>query len=195
LDTHAAPSTTTEHDLIERAQRGQRGAFSSLVRSHRQGVVNLVFRLYGDQNLAEDAAQETFIRAWQQLSRYRARDRARDRAKSTFRNWLFRIATNVAVDELRRRRETVDVNSLTDIASDDKPEASAEAKERSERVQSAILALPPASRTVLILREYEGLSYKEIAEVLDIPHGTVMSRLNYARQRLKERLSPYLEVL
>jgi RNA polymerase sigma-70 factor (ECF subfamily) len=70
-----------------------------------------------------------------------------------------------------------------------------EGEERGERVQRAVLALPPASRAVLVLREYEGLAYQEIAETLDIPVGTVMSRLNYARNRLREALAPYLEVL
>jgi RNA polymerase sigma-70 factor (ECF subfamily) len=96
---------------------------------------------------------------------------------------------------LRRERETVDIDRLLVVSSELGPEAAVEGEERGERVQRAVLALPPASRAVLILREYEGLSYQEIAETLDIPVGTVMSRLNYARNRLREALAPYLEVL
>jgi RNA polymerase sigma-70 factor (ECF subfamily) len=182
------PSTeVNELELIARAQQGDRQAFGELVRCHRAGVVNVVYRMCGDGHLAEDAAQEAFIRAWRGLARYRPR--------SPFRNWLYRIATNVALDVLRRERETVDLDGLSVAASEPGPEASVEGEERGERVQRAVLALPPASRAVLVLREYEGLAYQEIAETLDIPVGTVMSRLNYARKRLREALTPYLEVL
>jgi RNA polymerase sigma-70 factor (ECF subfamily) len=141
----------------------------------------------GDANLAEDAAQEAFIRAWQHLPSYRPR--------SPFRNWVYRIATNAALDTLRREREMVDVDSLPLAASDEGPEAAVEGAERGEQVRQAVLALPPASRAALVLREYEGLSYREIADTLGIPIGTVMSRLNYARNRLRESLAPHLEVL
>lgn len=147
----------------------------------------MVYRMCGDANLAEDAAQETFIRAWQHLPGYRPR--------SPFRNWLYRIATNVARDALRRERETVDADSISLVAHIDGPEAVMEGQERGERVRQAVLALPPASRSVLVLREYEGLSYREIAETLGIPSGTVMSRLNYARNRLRESLTAELEAL
>jgi RNA polymerase sigma-70 factor (ECF subfamily) len=182
------PSTeANELELIARAQQGDRQAFGELVRCHREGVVNVVYRMCGDGHLAEDAAQEAFIRAWRGLARYRPQSR--------FRNWLYRIATNVALDALRRERETLDIDGLSAAASELGPEAAVEEEERGERVQRAVLALPPASRAVLILREYEGLAYQEIAETLDIPVGTVMSRLNYARKRLRETLAPYLEVL
>ncbi len=147
----------------------------------------MVYRMCGDANLAEDAAQEAFIRAWKHLPNYQPR--------SPFRNWLYRIATNAARDTLRRERETVDVDDLPLAAPSVGPEEAAERTERGERVQQAVLALPEASRTVLVLREYEGLSYKEIADTLNIPIGTVMSRLNYARKRLRESLAPYLEAL
>jgi RNA polymerase sigma-70 factor (ECF subfamily) len=141
----------------------------------------------GDVNLAEDAAQEAFIRAWQHLPNYRPR--------APFRSWLYRIATNAALDALRRERETVDVDGLSLVSPDEGPEAVVEEEERGEEVRRAVLALPPSSRAVLVLREYERLSYREIAETLGIPMGTVMSRLNYARKRLRESLSPYLGVL
>jgi RNA polymerase sigma-70 factor (ECF subfamily) len=179
------PSEETELELITQAQQGDRQAFGELVRRHRAGVVNVVYRMCGDANLAEDAAQEAFIRAWQHLLSYRPR--------SPFRNWVYRIATNAALDALRREKETVGVDALPLEASDEGPEATLEGKERAEQVQLAVLALPPASRSVLVLREYEGLSYREIADTLGIPMGTVMSRLNYARKRMLETLSPYLE--
>ena len=187
LDAVTRCGTETELDLIALARQGDRRAFGELVRRHRAGVINVVYRMCGDANLAEDAAQEAFIRAWQRLHSYRPR--------SPFRNWVYRIATNAALDVLRRERETVDIDGLPLAASDEGPEANVEGEERSERVRQAVLALPPASRAVLVLREYEGLSYQEIAGTLNIPMGTVMSRLNYARDRLRKSLAPYLEVL
>ena len=186
MNSRAASETETELELITRAQQGDRRAFGELARSHRKGVINVVYRMCGDENLAEDAAQEAFIRAWQNLPRYRPR--------SAFRNWLYRIATNVALDTLRRERETVDVDELPLPSPEEGPEAVVEKRERGRMVQRAVLALPAASRSVLVLREYEGLSYREIAQTLAIPIGTVMSRLNYARKRLRESLAPALEV-
>jgi len=187
VDSRPALPAETELRLITLAQQGDRRAFGELVRRHREGVVNVVYRMCEDANLAEDAAQEAFIRAWQHLPSYRPR--------SPFRNWVYRIATNVALDALRRERETVNVDMLPPVASQDGPEATVEGKERGEQVRQAVLALPPASRAVLVLREYEGLSYREIADTLGIPIGTVMSRLNYARNRLRELLAPCLEAL
>lgn len=182
-----APATEIELELITKAQRGDRQAFGELVRCHRKGVINVVYRMCGDANLAEDAAQEAFIRAWQHLPNYKPR--------SPFRNWVYRIATNAARDVLRRERETVDIDDLALATSGEGPEAATEREERGERVREAVLALPPASREVLVLREYEGFSYREIAEALGIPIGTVMSRLNYARNHLRKSLAPYLEVV
>jgi RNA polymerase sigma-70 factor (ECF subfamily) len=181
-------STPTEEelDLVVRAQGGDKRAFGELVRRHRKGVVNVVYWMCGDANVAEDAAQEAFIRAWQHLPSYRPR--------SPFRNWLYRIATNAARDSLRRERDVADIDALDLPSSDPGPGAVVERKERGAQVREAVLELPPASRAVLVLREYEGLSYREIADTLGIPIGTVMSRLNYARNRLREALAPHVGV-
>ena len=184
MKTTAIPEET-ELQWIAGAQQGDRQAFGELVYHYREGVINVVYRMCGDANVAEDAAQEAFIRAWQNLPRYHPR--------SPFRNWLYRIATNIALDVLRRERDTADIESMPLVAAGLNPEAVVERNERAERVRQAVLALAPASRAVLILREYEGLSYKEIAETLDIPMGTVMSRLNYARTQLRETLKVCLE--
>lgn len=175
----------TELELIKQAQQGDRRAFGQLVRRHREGAVNVVYRMCGDADLAEEAAQEAFIRAWTNLPRYKPR--------SPFRNWLYRIATNVAVDALRSQKETVDVESVDVPDTESGPEVLTEVRERGERVRQAVLDLPPASRAVVVLREYEDLSYKEIADTLGIPIGTVMSRLNYARTLLRQTLTPYME--
>jgi RNA polymerase sigma-70 factor (ECF subfamily) len=183
----AAPTKSNEQEWIACAQQGDRQAFGELVGLHRQGVVNVVYRMCGDPQLAEEAAQEAFLRAWQNLQRYNPR--------FAFRNWVYRIALNVAVDTLRRERPTLDIAVEPLAASGDSPEAALEHKERAEQVRRAVLDLPPTSRAALVLREYEGLTYQEIAEALDIPIGTVMSRLNYARRQVRRALSQHWEVL
>jgi len=139
-----------------------------------------------DARIAEDAAQETFIQAWLHLSSYRP--------QTSLRSWLYRIAVNAATDMLRRERRILP-NALEDLQLQDPqpgPEALFLQEERTALVKKAILSLPEASRVVLVLREYEGMSYHEIAEALDIPVGTVMSRLNYARKSLKDKLEQKL---
>ena len=179
-------SQANETELVTRAQSGDRNAFSELVRSHAQGALNVVYRMCGDMQVAEDAAQETFIQAWLRLQSYRP--------QASFRNWLYRIAVNTAIDMLRKEKRilpgAVEDLNLTDASPS--PETLVANSERTEMVQDAVLALPDASRAVLVLREFEGLSYQEIAEALDIPLGTVMSRLNYARKLLREKLEVQL---
>ena len=174
-----------ESSLIALAQQGDRGAFGDLVCRYRAGVVNVVYRICGDASLAEDAAQVAFIRAWQNLPKFQPR--------AAFRSWLYRIAINAALDMLRREKPAADIDEMPLVSRTEKVEDRVERQERARRVQQAVLSLPEASRAALVLREYEGLSYQEIAAALDISPGTVMSRLNYARQRLVEMLNPLLE--
>lgn len=181
-------SAINEVELVTRAQNGERNAFSELVRIHAQGVMNVIYRMCGDMQIAEDAAQETFIQAWLHLSAYRP--------QTSLRNWLYRIAVNAATDMLRKQRHILP-NDLEDLQLSDPqpdPEALFFQQERTRLVQKAILSLPEASRAVLVLREYEGMSYHEIADALEIPVGTVMSRLNYARKLLKDKLEQKLFV-
>ncbi len=175
-----------ELELIASARKGDRQAFSELVQKHRDGVVNVVYRMCSDPDVAEEAAQEAFVRAWKNLDSYRE--------QYPFRSWLYRIAMNVALDYLRRERKNLPLDNLLLRSGDDNPEAHLEHNEQIVRVREAIQELPLNSRSVLILREYERLSYREIADTLDIPIGTVMSRLSYARDRLRQSLATYLEV-
>lgn len=174
-----------ESGIINRAKKGDREAFGELVCHYRMGVINVVYRMCGDLGLSEDAAQDAFIKAWQHLAEFRT--------GTSFRNWLYRIAVNAAIDLLRKEKPAADLENLPGLASESRVETQAEQQERIEMVRRAVLALPQASRAVLILREYEGLSYQEISETLDIPTGTVMSRLNYARRKLFEQLSGMVE--
>jgi RNA polymerase sigma-70 factor (ECF subfamily) len=179
-------SKISEAELVTRAQNGERNAFSELVRIHAQGVMNVIYRMYGDVQIAEDAAQETFIQAWLHLTSYRP--------QTPLRNWLYRIAVNAATDMLRKQKRILP-HDLEDLQLKDPqpgPEALFFQNERTALIQKAVLSLPDASRAVLVLREYEGMSYHEIADALEIPVGTVMSRLNYARKLLKEELEQKL---
>lgn len=175
-------SQANEIELVTRAQDGDRNAFSELVRIHSQGVLNVIYRMCGNMQVAEDAAQETFIQAWLRLRSYRP--------QSSLRNWLYRIAVNTAIDIMRKDKRILpgEIEDMNLRDSEPGPEALVASAERTEMVQEAVLTLPDASRAVLVLREFEGLSYQEISESLEIPVGTVMSRLNYARKLLKEKL-------
>jgi len=172
-------ASENEITLIHLAQKGDRSAYGELVRRYHPSVVQIVSRFCGDPDLAEDAAQEAFLRAWSRLPVFRT--------TAPIRNWLFRIALNAARDTLRKRpTERFDeeqLGSMPDRTAG--PETLLIDKERATSVQRAIQDLPDPARSVLILREFGELSYQEIAAVLDIPIGTVMSRLHDARTRLR----------
>jgi len=182
----ATVTAINETELVTRAQNGDRNAFSELVSLHARGVLNVIYRMCGDEQLAEDAAQEAFIQAWLHLPSYRP--------QTPLRNWLYRIAVNAATDKFRKEKRILP-NDIEDLNLTDErpgPESLVSQQERTVLVQKAVLSLPEASRAVLVLREYEEMSYHEIADALDIPVGTVMSRLNYARKLLKDKLEQEL---
>lgn len=181
----AALRVETELDWIARAQQGDRGAFGELVSRYQESVVNVVYRMCGDPQLAEEAAQEAFLRAWQRLGDFRM--------EASFRSWICRIAVNLALDRLRREPLSISLDDLPLASPAAGPELAVERQERARLVQQAVLGLPPACRAALVLREYEGLSYQEIADALGVPIGTVMSRLSYARGQLRQALASYLE--
>jgi len=170
-----------EQDWVRRSQSGDMEAFNELVRCYRLPVIDVVYRMCGDGALAEDSAQEAFIRAWQHIRCLRP--------GSSFRNWLFCIAINVAKDALRQEKPTLEYENMEQLSDSCNPESELIRNSSMRMVRETILSLPEASRAVLILREYQGLSYREIADVLEIPKGTVMSRLSYARQLLADRLA------
>jgi RNA polymerase sigma-70 factor (ECF subfamily) len=177
------PFAEDEGELIWKSQQGDRRAFGELVDRHSAGVIRVVYRLCGDPQLAQDATQEAFMRAWVRLPGFQSR--------APFSHWVYRIAVNIALDTLREKpQESIDESARIALmaATAAEPEAAYLEKEQANLVQNAVNALPEAARTVLVLREYGDLSYEEIAGLLEIPVGTVMSRLNYARNRLREML-------
>lgn len=179
----------SEDQLVASAQNGDRNAYGDLVRRHHHGVTQVIYRMCGDAQLAQDAAQEAFLRAWTHLPKFRP--------GTNLRGWLYRIAINAARDVLRRESKIANTDFDTLGMADPQagPESELLRKERTLIVQKALLELSEASRSVLVLREYGGLTYQEIAGALDIPLGTVMSRLNYARRQLKGALLPHFNHL
>ncbi|MDH7486943.1 MAG: sigma-70 family RNA polymerase sigma factor [Anaerolineae bacterium] len=175
-------ATLTEGQLVARSQQGDKEAFTELVRRYQRLAISIAYRMSGDAMLAEDAAQEAFLRAWQRLASFE------HRGAGSFRAWLCRIVTNMTTDLLRKAHLTAPMEALS-LPGGVCPDEAHLRQEQAQAVQAAILRLPEASRATLILREYEGLSYREISEALGIPMGTVMSRLNYARNRLREELA------
>jgi RNA polymerase sigma-70 factor (ECF subfamily) len=176
----------TEREWIALAKSGDKSAYEQLVQRYQRLVVSVAYRHGLDLAEAEDVAQETFVKAWLALPRFQE-------SAGSLRAWLCRIAINVTMDAHRRSRPMQALDEQI-LDSDSDPADQAEADARIRVVRRALAQLPAASRTALILREYEGLSYTEIATALDIPQGTVMSRLNYARSRMRELLMEAGEV-
>jgi len=170
-----------ENQLVRRAARGDMNAFSEIVERYRVRVLRTAHGIVGSADDAEDVAQQVFVKAWQALETFRP--------GGSLGSWLYRITVNAAIDATRRRRPQVALDDIAPPQAAQRTERSVLDAEEAERVRRAVRNLPPASRAALVLREYEQLSYAEIAEVLNVPLGTVMSRLHYARQSLKESLS------
>jgi len=183
--------------LIERCRAGDLAAFEPLVQKYRQRVYRLAYNVLRDADEAWDVAQDAFIRAFQALPSFRG--------DSAFYTWLFRIAMNVARDRARQHAargrafgtERVDEKDWDRALVDHgiAPDASAAQIEERERIMKALATLSEQHRAIIMLSDLEGLSYREIAEVLGIPMGTVMSRLHHARKRLRDSLGPLLVVL
>lgn len=178
--------------LVERAKRGDVHAFEQLISQYERKVYNLAYRLTSSHEDASDVAQEAFIRAYSSLPEFRG--------DSSFATWLFRIVNNACLDELRKRKrqrvtsldetftmEDGEVDRQLAIADEaDGPEQALERVEVQRTVQESINALDEEYRVVVVMRDIQGYSYNEIADALGINLGTVKSRLNRARNALKE---------
>ena len=172
-----------EVDLLARSQRGDQAAYGELVKRYYQLVITVAARTGASGDMAQDVAQETFLRAWQQLPGFRPQ------GDNSFRAWLCRIAHNLAVDALRRKRPDAELDEQRSGGAAGNPASAYLQTEQAAEIRALVDQLPDACRIVLALREYEGLSYGEIAHALNIPLGTVMSRLNYARTALRKSLT------
>jgi len=196
-DVSPAPKDADERALIERCRAGDVAAFEPLVEKYRQRVWRLAFQVLRDREEAWDCAQDAFVRAFQSLGSFRG--------QSAFYTWLFRIAMNVATDRLRSRGAQARAFGTQAIPAEEwertapdpeaRPDQAAIGAERRERISQALDTLPPNARAIIMLSDVEGLSYREIATVLNCPIGTVMSRLHNARKRLRTALGPMLLLL
>ena len=174
-----------DRQLVALAQGGDPEAFAQLVRRHQKMVYNLALGKTGSHHDAEDVTQTAFLKAWQGIRSFQG--------KAAFSSWLYRLTANAAIDLLRRRRApalSLDDPDLPPLADRDPgPEETSLAAERRRLLWQAIDRLPEAQRTPLVLREMEGLSYREIAQALDLEEGTVKSRLARARLLLRRLLA------
>ena len=187
--------------LVERAKRGDNKAFEMLVVKYQRRIERLIARMVRDVDLVQDIAQETFIRAYRAMPQFRG--------ESAFYTWLYRIAVNTAkkaLGELKRdllvtesaRAGTNDDDDETsrverELTDGETPEGLLASKEIAQAVNAAMEALSPDLRQAITLREIEGLSYEEIAELMNCPIGTVRSRIFRAREAIALRLRPLLD--
>jgi RNA polymerase sigma-70 factor, ECF subfamily len=186
-----------DQQLVERVQRGDKQAFGLLVDKYRRKLARLLSRFIRDQAEVEDVVQEAFIKAYRALPNFRG--------ESAFYTWLYRIGINTAKNYLvsmgRRPQtsneiEVEDAENFEDgdeLRTVDTPETELMTKEIAKTVQTAIESLPEDLKTAIVLREIEGLSYEEIATMMDCPIGTVRSRIFRARESIAERLRPLLD--
>ncbi len=181
-----------EDALVAKARSGNVAAFEQLVLAYEKKVYNLAFRMMGNSEDASDVVQETFLRAFSSLRSFRG--------DSSFSTWVYRIVSNICLDELRKRSrqrvssldepvEGQDGEMIRQVADPSPgPEDALQRTETREQIQRGIASLQEDHRVIVVLRDVQGLSYEEIAQVLGLSLGTVKSRLNRARLALKKRL-------
>jgi RNA polymerase sigma-70 factor (ECF subfamily) len=187
----------TDINLVKRARNGERAAFNTLVERYQRRVFGVCFSMVRNHDDAMDLVQETFVRAYKNMERFEG--------NSSFYTWVYRIAKNVCIDHLRKaqRHRTVDYDDTIGRAEegdgsflpprlDINPAQILGRKELMSKIEEAIAALSPKHREIILLREVEGMAYAEIADVLSISIGTVMSRLFFARKNLQQALSGYV---
>jgi RNA polymerase sigma-70 factor (ECF subfamily) len=170
-------------ELVHRSQAGDTEAFGELVTKYRTKIFIMVCCIVGNENDAWDIAQEGFLKAWRSIHRFEGR--------SSFYTWLYSITVNLTMDSLRRkgRREEVELSdTIPSFLSG--PGVNYECTEIRKRLDAALAKLSPEHRAVVLLKEVEDLQYHEIADVLNLSMGTVMSRLFYARKKLQSMLRP-----
>ncbi len=186
--------------VVRRALGGTEAAYRELVRRYQRPVFSLLYRMVRDRELAEDLAQDTFVKVLNALDSYRT--------EYKFSSWVFKIANNTAIDHLRRRAlDTLSLEGARDATSADRAEATSiqvgdpsetpleelEARELGTAIEAAIGRLRPEYRSCIVLRHVEGRSYEDVAEILGLPLGTVKTYIHRARAELRSSLAPIRE--
>ncbi|UCD24169.1 MAG: sigma-70 family RNA polymerase sigma factor [Gemmatimonadota bacterium] len=195
-------STATDQEVVEQARDGHERAYRELIRRYQRPVFSLIYRMVRDRELAEDLSQETFVKVLNAIDRYRP--------EFKFSSWVFKIANNAAIDHLRRKElDTLSLDGGPDATTAERVEATAlqigdsgespldelEARELGSAIEHAIGKLRPEYQTCIILRHVEGRPYDEIADILELPLGTVKTYIHRARAELREILDPLREML
>ena len=193
---HLDFDTQTDKELAASAAAGNEGAFAELLGRYERPIFSLIYRMVRDRALAEDLAQEAFIRAFNAVSSYDPRYK--------FSSWIFKIANNHTIDHLRRHKlDTVSIDGsphartaqeeeqtrLVVASTDENPQEYVEHRELGDQIEQAIGKLRPEYRTAVLLRHVEGYTYDEISQIMDLPLGTVKTYLHRARGELKEMLA------
>ena len=186
----------TDHDLIALAASGSEKAYRELLDRYQRPVFSLIYRMVRDREKAEDLAQETFVKVFNHIDSFNP--------KYKFSSWIFKIASNLSIDHLRRKEpETISIDGsrnaqtpdqveatrITVESRDENPEEFLIAKELGQEIEQAIGKLRAEYRTAILLRHVEGRPYEEIAEIMDIPLGTVKTYIHRARGELREALA------
>jgi RNA polymerase sigma-70 factor (ECF subfamily) len=189
-------ASATDQEVVVLARHGQEAAYRELVRRYERPVFSLVYRMVRDRELAEDLAQETFVKALNAIESYRP--------EFKFSSWIFKIANNAAIDQLRRREldtlsldgsphaETPEAIEATALQIGDRQETAleeVEARELGGEIEAAIARLRPEYRSCILLRHVEGRPYEEIADILGLPLGTVKTYIHRARNELRLTLA------
>ncbi|HET9150282.1 MAG TPA: sigma-70 family RNA polymerase sigma factor [Gemmatimonadales bacterium] len=188
-------ASLTDQEVVALARSGSEAAYRELLRRYERPIFSLVFRMVRDRELAEDLAQETFVKALNALDSYRP--------EFKFSSWIFKIANNAAIDHLRRREldtlslegsphastpDAIEATALQIGARQESPLDTVEAKELGKQIETAIGKLRPEYRACILLRHVDGRPYEEIAEILGLPLGTVKTYIHRARNELREAL-------
>jgi RNA polymerase sigma-70 factor, ECF subfamily len=183
--------------IVERARAGDRAAFQTLFEKYHRRAFAIAIGVVKRPEDALDVVQDAFIKVHKHIGNFQG--------SSSFYTWLYRIVMNLAIDHIRKARKVTEWGdevqreddagdgTLVPHMPDENPSKAAIRRELSGKIHAALETLPEYHRAVIVLREVEGMSYEEMAQVLDVPKGTIMSRLFHARRKLQEQLQPYLE--
>lgn len=173
--------------LMLKVKKGDILAFEQIMKKYEKSVINTIYRFIGNRIRAEEIAQEVFIKVYNSAKRYRP--------KAKFSTWLYKIVTNICLDDIRKKKDIPNFSFHTEIPDINQipPNINLERKESDCYVRNAIRSLPKRQRIAVILREYNGFSYKEISKTLRCSTKAVESLLYHAKLSLKEKLVPYFE--
>ena len=196
IDTRRIYAAATDQEVVVMARSGHEAAYRELLRRYERPIFSMLYRMVRDRELAEDLAQETFVKALNALDSYRP--------EFKFSSWIFKIANNAAIDQLRRRNldtlsidgsphaetpDAIEATALQVSSNDESPLEEVEARELGSSIEAAIGRLRPEYRSCILLRHVEGYAYEEIAEILQLPLGTVKTYIHRARNELREHLA------